>query len=357
MGWTVTNAADFARHAEAWDAVNAVGGHPLLLASRFVRPLLEAFGTGTERLAIHQRGGTVTAMTLLVKNGRASWQTFYPPQAPLGLWVQRPEENLADLLTGLVPALPGVGLLVSLLQQDPDARPRPDGAARIVTRDSFDTGRVTVTGTWDEYWKARGKNLRHNLKRQQNLLGRDGTTAHLDILTTPEEMAEAVRDYGALESAGWKGKDGSAVHEGNAQGKFYRAMLEEFARSGQARAYRYRFNDRVVAVDLCLVAGREMVNLKTTYDETVKHVSPALLLRHDYFRSVFEEGGIGRIEFFGPVMDWHTKWTEEVRRLYHVNAYRWGWLRRAHEWWKRPKPASEPTPDPSTAPSELQRAE
>ena len=29
-----------------------------------------------------------------------------------------------------------------------------------------------------------------------------------------------------------------------------------------------------------------------------------------------------RIEFYGRV-SWHTKWTDEVRKLYHVNVYSW----------------------------------
>jgi hypothetical protein len=29
-------------------------------------------------------------------------------------------------------------------------------------------------------------------------------------------------------------------------------------------------------------------------------------------------------------MDWHLRWTSDVRTLYHVNAYRWPWVKRMH---------------------------
>lgn len=67
----------------------------------------------------------------------------------------------------------------------------------------------------------------------------------------PDDIAQAIADYGLLESAGWKAEGGTAIHPDNAQGRFYRAMLENFCRQGRGRVYRYRFDDKVVAVDLC----------------------------------------------------------------------------------------------------------
>jgi hypothetical protein len=29
-------------------------------------------------------------------------------------------------------------------------------------------------------------------------------------------------------------------------------------------------------------------------------------------------------------MEWHLRWTDEVRTMYHVNYYRWPGLRRLH---------------------------
>ncbi|MCP5368587.1 MAG: GNAT family N-acetyltransferase, partial [Hyphomicrobiales bacterium] len=43
-------------------------------------------------------------------------------------------------------------------------------------------------------------------------------------------------------------------------------------------------------------------------------------------------GGAFRvIEFYGPVKDWHTKWTDETRTMYHANYYRHGALKALHQ--------------------------
>jgi hypothetical protein len=46
-------------------------------------------------------------------------------------------------------------------------------------------------------------------------------------------------------------------------------------------------------------------------------------MREEACRRLFEDGRIRRIEFYGKVMEWHTRWTDEVRTMYHLNHYRW----------------------------------
>jgi hypothetical protein len=101
-------------------------------------------------------------------------------------------------------------------------------------------------------------------------------------------------------------------------------MLEDFCRIGCGKIYRYRLGERVVAVDLCIESAGVHVLLKTTYDESIKGLSPSSLLRQEAYRRVFNEGRIRRIEFYGPVMQWTTRWTDLRRRLFHVNVWRYG---------------------------------
>jgi hypothetical protein len=69
--------------------------------------------------------------------------------------------------------------------------------------------------------------------------------------------------------------------------------------------------------------------LKTAYDESIGNgLSPALLMREEATRAIFGAGRVARIEFYGRVMEWHLRWTDEVRVMYHLNAYRWPWLGR-----------------------------
>jgi CelD/BcsL family acetyltransferase involved in cellulose biosynthesis len=286
----------------------------------FLGPLLKEFGTGKEILAVCG-GRDPVAMAILRRKTQVGWETFQPSQAPLGAWMQMPELDTEELAVSLIKKLPGVGIALAITQLDPELVRRPSESALLETVDYIQTARITIGGTFEEYWAQRGKNLRHNLKRQRNQLASQGLEWHVDSVTSPAEVEAAVDEYSRLESAGWKAEEGTDVRSDNAQGSFYTQLLRVHCSEGRGRIYRLRLSGRVVAMDLCVDDGATFVILKTCYDETVNKLSPALLMREEYFRQLFGSG-IRRIEFYGRVMDWHTKWSDEIRTMYHINCYR-----------------------------------
>lgn len=323
-------AAAFAPHAAAWDALQArVAGLPFL-ESAFLAPLLSVFGTGRERLALLGDPKAPRAAAIVTPAGTAQWATFQPSQLPLGAWLSAGGEALEPLADGLLRALPLPALALGLTQIDSLFHPRPADGTRWRGQDYIDTAWVDLTGDFATYWEARGKNLRQNLKKQQKKLDTAGTVTRLECLTRPEDVAPALAHYGRLEASGWKGSEGTAIAPGHPQYEFYRAMLEAFARAGRVRLYQYWFDDAVVAMDLCIESGGKIVILKTAYDEAHKAVSPSTLMRQLQFQQLFDAaaagGPIRRIEFYGKVMEWHTRWTADARPVYHATLYRWRWV-------------------------------
>ncbi|TFW30669.1 GNAT family N-acetyltransferase [Massilia horti] len=329
MTWILTPAREFAAHAAAWQQLNTECTASPLLEPAFVAPLLTEFGDGSELLARFERDGRLLAMAIVQRRRIGAWETFQPSQAPVGMWLSHPGLDI-DMLTGtLLRALPGFALVLGVTQRDPMLAPRPLDGALLRTLDYIDTARITIRGSFDDYWAARGKNLRTNMKKQRSKLQKEGVEAHMEVVRDPQQVAAALADYGQLESAGWKAGGGTAIHADNAQGRFYRAMLENFCRAGRGRILRYRFDDRLVAMNLCIEGNGALIILKTTYDESVSsQYSPAFLLCEEVCRELFEQQQFERLEFYGKVMEWHTRWTDEVRTMYHVNSYRWAALPR-----------------------------
>lgn len=346
MIWTLHRLAEFNNLQHDWQRLNLAGAASPLLATEFILPLLQIFATGNELLACCRINSQVCAMLVVAPCGHGTWQTFQPAQAPLGLCVHSSALDWPTCLTGLLPILPGIALMLGVTQQDPEIEPRPSATGHVATIDYIRTGKVTLGGSFDTYWAKRGKNLRQNVKKQRARLERDGVATRLEISTTPLDVAQAIADYGRLESSGWKAEAGTAVHPDNPQGHFYRAMLEAFCSIGKGRIYRYWYDDKVAAMDLCIESNDCIVILKTTYDETIpRQTSPALLMRYEAFTLLFAKGGIGRIEFYGKAMEWHTRWTDEFRTMYHINLVRWHALQRLRDLLRDPlRRVTRPTP-------------
>lgn len=318
-----------------WDRLNADRGDLPFLAADVINHALEIFGNGSERLLVGRQGHTLVALFLLVPLGKFRWFTFQPSQIPLGAWVAEAQLSLVELARSLSRGPLGICLSLSITQVDPLFTPREADTADSQSGQYIETGWIELANSFDEYWSARGKNLRQNMRKQRNRLEAEGVKGQMRSFTDQAQMSSAIERYGALESAGWKAAAGTAINGENAQGRFYRALLETAARRGEAVVYEYLFDDRVVASNLCLQRKGTLVVLKTTYDESIQSYSPAFLLCQDEMEQLYREKVIDRLEYYGRLMDWHTKWTENKRTIYHLTVYRWPLLKRLAEWRRR----------------------
>jgi CelD/BcsL family acetyltransferase involved in cellulose biosynthesis len=321
--WRFIPAQKFNDHVESWRQINRNSANSPALEPELVLAALQHLGDGKELIALMERGADIVAMGILRRKNPWVWETFQPSQIPLGAWLVRSDASCSEVAYSLLRALPGMPLLLGVTQLDPDLSVRPDSDEKIRTVDYINTARITIQGTFEEYWAARGKNLRQNMKRQRNSLERSGVVTRLDVLTSPEDVPTAIAAYARMETAGWKATGGTAIAPDNVQGKFYTQLLQSFAAQGRAHIYRYWYDDRIVAMDLCISHDGIIIILKTTYDEREQASSPAMLMRQDAFKAMFESQRFKRVEFYGKVMEWHTRWTNEIRTMYHLNIYRW----------------------------------
>jgi CelD/BcsL family acetyltransferase involved in cellulose biosynthesis len=324
MSWTIQPISHFPEFAAQWDElVRSRPGTPFL-ESAFLQAAIDFFGSGEEKLCLYAPNGKLRAAAILQRSRKGLWQTFQPSQLPLGAWISSADCDTWSACGELLLKLPGLTLGIGLSQLDSRIYGRLEDSARIRSQDYIQTAWVNLDMSFVAYWEARGKNLKQNTRKQRNRLQAEGTEARLEKISAAEDVAKAIEDYGSLESAGWKTADGTAVHPDNPQGHFYRKMMESFCKQGRGSIYRYWFGDKVVAMDLCIHDADAIVILKTTYDETYKVVSPSTLMRQAQFEQLFEEQKFNRIEFYGKVMEWHTRWTENTRAIYHANVYRHG---------------------------------
>lgn len=321
--WKLYPVSQFDSHQNTWDELNRQNTNSPLLEAEFVSLLIKYFSGGSEILAIAYDEETPVAATIIFKRKLSVWQTFQPSQAPVGLWVMSPEADVSFLTHKLFESIPGLSLILDITQLDPNDCKREQFERKCKTVDYIKTARITIQNSFEEYWTNRGKNLRRNMRRQRNKLKGDNIETRLEVVTDRKSIKSLIEEYGEMEAAGWKNTKGTAVHPSNAQGRFYAALLENYCARGCGVVYKYYFNNDLVAIDLCIKNSETLIVLKTTYDESYNSLSPALLLKEESFRLLFDSSDIKVIEFYGRVMDWHTKWSNEIRILYHLEILRW----------------------------------
>jgi CelD/BcsL family acetyltransferase involved in cellulose biosynthesis len=306
-----------------WDRLNAERSDLPFLSCDALIPALNAFGTGNERLLIGESAGRRVAMLLITDDGKLRWRTFQPSQLPLGAWVAEAGLPLDEVVSSALHSSPmRLCLSLSITQVDPLFSPRGEDTADNRHDDYIDTAWVDIVGNFDDYWAARGKNLRQNMRKQRNKLHTEGINVSMRVIRDGADMPEAIARYGALEGQGWKAQEGTAIRPDNVQGRVYTELLTRAAASGEAAVYEYLFDGKTVAINLCLKRGQTLTILKTTYDESIKIYSPAFLLNEEMTQALFGEKEIARLEYYGSLMEWHTRWTDNRRTLYHLTTFR-----------------------------------
>ena len=324
MKWVFHSAQEsFGRYQKVWDELNQAHTNHLLLDSRFIDPLIRYFGSPDTLLGI-SKSFSYPGMVLVERNRKNFWRTFQPAQAPLGPILLGNSDNLETQMNRLMCSLPGYALGFGVTQQDPE-KTYFHGLtenSKIEYVPYIKTARLTLNGTFDEYWRARGRDLSGNLRKRSNRLEKSGVEVEMRVMRDVKDVADCLVQYGKLEGMGWKGREGTAVTIENVQGAFYQDMLERFCENGEGVVYTLLFNGETVAGDLCVERDGIHISLKIAYDESVKQHSPSFMLRKRIYESLYKEGNIKIVEFYGRFREWHAKWTDESRRMFHVNFYR-----------------------------------
>lgn len=348
MKWICVPALSaFPDYRADWDRLNneLYAGHPLY-DSRFIAPLIRYFATPRTRLAVLRDHDHVVGLTLIEPRRTGQWQTFTPSQLQASPILLPPA--LFPETNHLFSQLPGFpALTVDWLAQDAPFSPCFSGfsGAPLSSMEHAITMNVSTRQTFSEYWAHRSKNLRQNLTRQQHRLEREHQIPHLVTLSGRAEVLAMLHQYGLMESAGWKGKNGTAIHPENTQGRFYAEVFDAFAAKGEARAYCLYLNDRLASIKLCILAPHMMVILKTTYDEALAEFAPGRILQYLMFQQEMPGHAYETIEFYNHATADALRWSTGSRPIRHVTLYRNSgvqYLIRASQRLRAPRPEAEP---------------
>jgi Acetyltransferase (GNAT) domain len=346
---------------DEWNALNrSLSNSNPVLEARYVDLLLKHFGQGNEYLCYIDSGYADVACCVLRRRATGAWQSFMPSQAPLGPTLAASVRALNQL----VDTVPNWVGKLDLLCIDPLLVPRDrSGDTHVVEFAHGNTMNIRISGGFDEYWDSRSRNLTHNIRRYTNRLTRANLEARLVQYRAPDEMAGAIARYGALESAGWKGDAGTAVHRDNAQGAFYTELMQTYAASGNATVYEYWLDDTLAASRLVIASESMAVILKTTYDETFSEFAPGRLLLRAMIQDVHARGDVSSIEFYTNATREQLAWATHYRTIRHLSFFPNRTTRIGYNLWRKLRaavrapmagPIGAPTPAwPKAAPIRL----
>jgi hypothetical protein len=321
--WHIKSAKDMqATDFELWQSL--VEQHHcgnMMLSALFVESLLKAFGENYY-LASCYIGNSLSIMMVVKKRRSGIWGLAQLPQAESALVVGA--QHISPDLTALMKALPGLVLRLDFFCLDPlDHQGVINVLAHHSLKSMHQNIRISCDGNIEDYWQQRGRKLRQNVNRYMNRLKTEDSDFEFVFTTAPEEIARAVDRYGVLESNGWKGALGTALHPRNKQGAFYQSFLTDAATNHQALVVEMFINKQLVASRLCCFNKNILIFLKTTFHEDMKQFAPGRLLLAEVIKHVMNNKISSMIDFYTHATEEQLEWATESRPMYKGSYYRY----------------------------------
>ncbi len=312
---------------DRWDEFidHHYGGHPML-DSRFVRSSIEHFGNRDLRLL---RFGTreEDRVMMIVEPRRAGvFGTFAPGQSQIAPLLVHPGEAID---TGAM--LAGISrrcLRLDLFNVDPDYFRATFQDEGPVERSVYGvTTNVLTRQTFEQFWSQRPKKLRDNIKRYRRRCEEESGIEFV-VHTEPDDVQSALIRYGELESSGWKGRAGTAIHPSNPQGAFYASLLSKYAAGNQAFAFEFYLEGQLVASRLAVASGRMLVMLKTTFDEERSRFAPGRVALYETLHALFADPRLETIEMYTNAKREQLDWADGSREISNISIYPAAFVRR-----------------------------
>lgn len=176
--------------------------------------------------------------------------------------------------------------------------------------------------------------FRANLRRRKRKLEARGALALVASHTADSRLEQ----FYALERAGWKGTEHSAISSDASTRAFYDAVARNGEQHGYFSLYALELDGRPIAMYFGLYHRARYYLLKTAYDESLRDCSPGQLLTSEALRDLVADG-CTEFDFLGGVMDWKRDWAPSLRHLTDLHVFRGPAGRALHAVHFRARPA------------------
>jgi CelD/BcsL family acetyltransferase involved in cellulose biosynthesis len=182
---------------------------------------------------------------------------------------------------------------------------------------------VPIAGDYPTYLKGLRESFARNLRRWQKKVGQlPGVEFH--SVSANEATAEHLDRFVEMESAGWKGREGSAIGASDELIQFYRTLTARLASRGWLEWNFLRTSDGLLAGQLAARIGRRLVLLKIAFREDYAPYAPGNVLLARTLERAFQCGQIDEVNCLTDYL-WTRNWQMQLRPYYSVYVYPRRW--------------------------------
>jgi hypothetical protein len=184
---------------------------------------------------------------------------------------------------------------------------------------------LSIKTDWDDYLASRSRSFRYRLKRKAKAVAKAGEI-DLRWYSDESDIDQLLEEILQIEANSWKVEAGMAISHRPVEQRYYERLLPFMASNGLLMANVMYIDNIPVAYGLCYNFKQCWGQLKTSFDDRYKEVSPGTHLVDLTIEHAFKQGA-REFDFLGDRMRHKLEWTDRVRShqtiyIYNSNSLR-----------------------------------
>lgn len=143
--------------------------------------------------------------------------------------------------------------------------------------------------------KSLSSSTRKKLRQHRRRLSEKGKLETV-VASEPQAVRVALEQFLAMEAAGWKGAQGTALLSNTADAAFIRGAIGGLAQRGCTSIHSLTLDGKPISMQMVARAGSIAFTWKTAYDEAFHEFSPGALLLEDYTAAFLADKSITAVD-------------------------------------------------------------
>jgi len=177
---------------------------------------------------------------------------------------------------------------------------------------------LPLKGDWKELLSSKRRKFRYKVnKREKELLDNPDIEIIWYSDDRYEELAEAIFQ---IEINSWKVAENMDITSRPTEIRYYKNLLPYMTSNGLLLANVLKIKGVPVAYNLCYEQNGMVGQIKTSFDDNYKELSPGAIIIEEALRKYFEMG-FKEFDFLGDAMPHKQLWTKLYRNHFEITIY------------------------------------
>jgi hypothetical protein len=209
--------------------------------------------------------------------------------------------------------LPEDSALLAAARSWPGARIAPHAVAPV----------VDCRSRYADWLKRRSKRIRQRWPKQERHVF-ETLGLRYERVAAADDLPMLLAELFALERAGWKGRERTAIADSAADTRFYTALATRAMAAGALRLALLRNGERLVAFEYAILGGDTAYVLKVGYDEAYEDASVGHVLAARHIRDCCDDPAIAWYDQLGNGMTpapYKLRFADALHTRWRVTLY------------------------------------